>query len=241
MIENNLKKFSNPTDEQIKEAITQAFDQMENEWLLIAKATFDKGFSKPAYVSSTALVILVKDNKVYVANSGDCKAVLIRHVEGKEGKEATLQQVNLSKTFSAKKKEEQQRLKKEHPGEKDVYECLKGPNGIECYVKGGLSPTRSFGDFRLKHREFNFHNYREELGYRLPIPVYSGPYITVKPDIQVHELTANDKWIILASDGLWDHVPRKDTARLVKETLKEESLSKDLKASMPAGQKIIKT
>ena len=62
---------------------------MENEWLVIARATFDKGFSKPAYVSSTALVILVKDNKVYVANSGDCKAVLIRNVEGQERKEAT--------------------------------------------------------------------------------------------------------------------------------------------------------
>lgn len=75
------------------------------------------------------------------------------------------------------------RLKAQFPGEKDIYQCLRHPSGIACFVKGGLQPTRSFGDFRLKMREFNFHNFNEELGYRLPIPVFSGPYITAVPDI----------------------------------------------------------
>ena len=48
-------------------------------------------------------------------------------------------------------------------------------------------PTRSFGDLRLKHGEFNFHNYSPELGYRGPIPRenYSGSYISHLPDTQV--------------------------------------------------------
>ena len=58
-------------------------------------------------------------------------------------------------------------------------------------------------------REFNFHDFNEEAGFRLPIPVYSGPYITAEPDIQVHELTLNDKYIVIGSDGLWDNFSRK--------------------------------
>lgn len=92
---------------------------------------------------------------------------------------------------------------------------------MSCYVKGGLQPTRSFGDFRLKMRDYNFHKFTEELGYRLPIPVFSGPYISAKPDIQVHELTPDDKWIIMGTDGLWDNFSKKDTANLLNEQLQQ--------------------
>ena len=91
--------------------------------------------------------------------------------------------------------------------------------GQQCFVKGGLQPTRSFGDFRLKMREFNFHNYNEEKGYRLPIPIYSGPYITAIPDITVHELGPEDRYLILGTDGLWDNFSRRRTASLIDEQL----------------------
>ena len=39
---------------------------------------FEKGFPKPAYVGSCALIAVVHNNKLYVANAGDCKAVLLR-------------------------------------------------------------------------------------------------------------------------------------------------------------------
>jgi hypothetical protein len=44
-------------------------------------------------------------------------------------------------------------------------------------------PTRAFGDLRLKLSEFNFINYSPELGYRKPLPKYTGPYISHVPDI----------------------------------------------------------
>jgi len=69
-------------------------------------------------------------------------------------------------------------------------------------------------------RQFNFHNYSEQMGYRLPIPVYSGPYISPKPDIRVRELGPDDRYIILATDGLWDNFPKKQTVELVEEQLK---------------------
>ena len=36
------------------------------------------GYPKVAYVGSCALVAIVKDNKLYVANAGDSKGVLLR-------------------------------------------------------------------------------------------------------------------------------------------------------------------
>ena len=71
-------------------------------------------------------------------------------------------------------------------------------------------------------RDFNFHKFNEELGYRLPIPVFSGPYISAKPDIQVHELSPQDKFIIMGTDGLWDNVKKKDTAKIVNEQLHKD-------------------
>ncbi len=36
--------------------------------------------------------------------------------------------------------------------------------------------------------------------------IFTGPYITHKPDIKIFELNDNDKYLILASDGLWDEL-----------------------------------
>jgi hypothetical protein len=49
-------------------------------------------------------------------------------------------------------------LIKEFKGEKDVFIC-KNNDPKACYVKGGLMPSRSIGDFRLKYKEFNFHQF----------------------------------------------------------------------------------
>lgn len=77
-------------------------------------------------------------------------------------------------------------------------------------------PSRAFGDVRLKHADFNFHYYSPELGYRRPIPKenYSGPYINHLPDVQVFDLTERDAYLVLATDGLWDELNRKESARI---------------------------
>ena len=52
-------------------------------------------------MGSCALVAVVHDNKLYVANAGDCKAVLLRKKEN-----GAYESIKLSKTFSANKKYE---------------------------------------------------------------------------------------------------------------------------------------
>ena len=64
----------------------------------VAEASFNFGFPKPAYVGSCALIAIISGNKLYVANSGDCKGVLISKNEAGD-----LITKDVSKTFSANK------------------------------------------------------------------------------------------------------------------------------------------
>lgn len=75
-------------------------------------------------------------------------------------------------------------------------------------------PTRAIGDLRLKWRDFNFHEFDEKHGYRKSIPGFTGPYINSEPEIQVIELTKQDKYLVMASDGLWDELSRKTSAKV---------------------------
>lgn len=56
------------------------------------------GYPKVAYVGSCALVAIVKDNKLYVANAGDSKGVLLRRKD-----DGNFEYVKVSKTFNANK------------------------------------------------------------------------------------------------------------------------------------------
>mmetsp|Transcript_4584 Transcript_4584/g.6955 ORF Transcript_4584/g.6955 Transcript_4584/m.6955 type:complete len:241 (+) Transcript_4584:1416-2138(+) len=198
-------------------AMLEAYNRIEHEWKDIADKSFNGGFPKSAYVGACALICVVHDNKLYVANAGDSKAVLLRLNEAGDA----IERVKISKTFNANKKYEQERLRNAFPSEKDIVVCKRGGAGA-CYVKGGLMPTRALGDLRLKYPEFNFHNYPRDHGYRPPIPKanYSGSYINPVPDVQVFDLTEKDRFVVLASDGLWDEFNRKVSAEVATEIMK---------------------
>lgn len=203
-IDENLKGAK--SDKDIISAINKGFDKAEKEWYDFTKTAFEKGYPRAAYVGSCVLVAVVHNNKLYVANSGDSKGVLL-----KKKQDGSYERIKLSKTFNANKSYEQQRLKQLFPKEEDIIICKEHK---ACYVKGNLMPSRAIGDLRLKHAEFNTHSMSFDYGYRKMIPVYNGPYIEYRPDIQVFELTANDQWIVLATDGLWDEIQRKQAAVL---------------------------
>jgi len=47
--------------------------------------------------------------------------------------------------------------------------------------------------------------------------LFNGPYITHKPDIKVFDLSQDDRFLIMGSDGLWDEVTKDDIATIVSE------------------------
>lgn len=42
--------------------------------------------------------------------------------------------------------------------------------------------------------------------YRLPLQNFNGPYIKAEPEIQIHDITVDDAYLVLATDGLWDYL-----------------------------------
>ena len=118
---------------------------------------------------------------MHIANAGDCEGVLLSKNEAA----MTNLRLNAGESF------EQARLIKEFPAEPDIFVCKSA-----CYVKGRLQPTRSFGDFYLKSKEYNFTR----------IKVFTGPYITSEPLVTHFKLNDEHKNLLLASDGLWDEM-----------------------------------
>ena len=64
----------NITQQSIVNAIENSYDQVENEFLQFTREAFAKGYARAAYVGACALVSLIHDHYLYVANAGDCKA-----------------------------------------------------------------------------------------------------------------------------------------------------------------------
>jgi pyruvate dehydrogenase phosphatase len=85
-------------------------------------------------------------------------------------------------------------------------------------------PTRAFGDFYLKHKEFNNpKNLPKEMGYRT-IDKFNGPYITHRPEIKIFTLTKEDKGFLLSSDGLYDELSISQVLKLYNENKDQHPL-----------------
>ena len=99
-IDEELKKCWSKGEKEITQSIINGFKRAEDEWTKIAEVAFHNGFPKAGYAGSCALVAVVHENKVYVANAGDSKGVLLR----KKGD--GYERIKVSKTFNANKKYE---------------------------------------------------------------------------------------------------------------------------------------
>ncbi|KAJ1644518.1 [Pyruvate dehydrogenase [acetyl-transferring]]-phosphatase 1, mitochondrial [Coemansia asiatica] len=193
-------------------ALTASFMAMDKELVHDALAEFKRlrDSSKinellgPAVAGSCGLVAVVdKDaGEVVVANTGDSRALLgVRLDNGK------WKAVRLSEDHTADNKMELQRLSRDHPGETVIRHRR---------VLGGLIPTRAFGDCRYKWpldvQQALFPTLLAQ-GHKYattPQDYTTPPYVTAHPVIVRHKLSRNDKFIVVASDGLYDQMSDAD-------------------------------
>ena len=47
------------------------------------------------------------------------------------------------------------------------------------------------------------------------------PALTAQPEVTQHPLTAEDEFVVLASDGLWDKLSNEEAVGLVHDTVKQ--------------------
>lgn len=193
-------------EDLVKSAINKSFDRVENYILDLARKGYDLGFGKLARVGSCCLCSVVLDNKLYVANIGDSRGMLISTDANNSG----FKFEELNSMQNANSEEIQKELREKFPGEDDLI-CQRDKEVQSFHIKNRLQPSRSFGDLLIKHKEFNNpKNMPQELGYNPPLEKFTGPYITHVPEIRTFDLNKNNVGFLLASDGLWDEMEFKD-------------------------------
>ena len=137
----------------------------------------------------------------------------------------------LSIDQTAANPDEVKRLQSEHPGEENFV--IK--NGR---LLGQLQPLRSFGDIQYKWDKVTHSHVLTQVygGPIVPPSVYkTPPYLTAKPVVTHHHLQPHDKFLILATDGLWDMLSNEQAVGLVADFLKQQSKDKGNKAEGDAA------
>lgn len=190
------------TDKSAIDALlSKSFNEMEHEIIEVIRPSFKMGFGNVAKVGSCVLLALHRKNHLIIANCGDCRAVL-----GTSPDHATI----INRDHNCRVPLEQTLLQSKHPNESDLVVCK---SARACYVKGRLQLTRSLGDAYLKYAEFNGTPDRTR-GRFIPEP-YTPPYVSHEPEVHHITLAPEDKFVILATDGLWDELSHTDAVRIV--------------------------
>ena len=183
-------------EDKIITSLKESFYKIEATFYEQSLPQFSQGNTKVSTIGTCALISLITQHKIFIANIGDSKSKIYSLHSNK---------YSITKgndVHNARKRTEQTRLVNEYPNEPDIYVCV---HKKSCYVKGRLQPTRSLGDFHLKHKEFNTERSLYNSHHK-SINETRMPYVLSYPDIKVFDITKQDEYLVVASDGLWDNV-----------------------------------
>ncbi|WOK99028.1 putative protein phosphatase 2C 26 [Canna indica] len=213
-------------------ALARALEITELEYLEMTDRVMDCN-PELALMGSCLLVVLMRDEDVYVMNVGDSRAIVAQYIPlgnangesngsqshlkatvngtnrvGGNGENAEIEGFNrgmmelgalqLSTDHSTSIEEEVLRIRQEHP---DDNKCI-----VNDRVKGRLKVTRAFGAGYLKQPKWNnslLEMFRHEY-------IGTAPYISCTPSLCHHKLGANDHFLVLSSDGLYQYLSNEE-------------------------------
>ncbi|KAL4167299.1 hypothetical protein KRP22_012785 [Phytophthora ramorum] len=196
----------------VKSAFARCDEQLKQSLMVLPPSVrMSKGYCN---AGSCAVIALFINSVLYVANVGDCAAVL-----GKVSKETQgLKAVEVSVDHSCNNPHEA-KLVVERSHDRNAIRMSKddqatgaGIIGVKR-VAGSLAMTRAFGDFYLKCPELSSAPFKSKV-----------PYITSEPSITTVYMDGSEKYVILASDGLWDVMTPQEAVHIVDKFDPEQSL-----------------
>ncbi|KAJ1980174.1 hypothetical protein H4R34_002557 [Dimargaris verticillata] len=203
--------------QHMQAALTTGFITMDNELIQGSLQNFinhpdrPQEMLYPAVAGSCGLVASVDTalRQVSVACTGDSRVVL-GSLNPRTGEWTA---IPLSTDQTAGNPAEVKRLLTEHPNEESTV-LQRGR------ILGSLQPTRAFGDARYKWPEtIQAQIYPTQFPGRRATPKYyqTPPYVTAVPEVTHHALNQNDKFLVVASDGLYDELSSAEVVQAVAE------------------------
>lgn len=189
-------------------ALQNAFLQLDTDIASEAIEHHNGRTLSVAMSGAVACVVYVDGVDIHVANTGDCAAVL-----GSLNETGDWKATRLSNEHNSDNLTEVKRITGAHPlSERDTV--IRGER-----LLGHLAPLRAFGDFCYKWpvdvlQKFVVPYYGEHV---IPHNYLTPPYLTAEPEINYHTLTSKDRFLIIASDGLWDFMSPTQAVKLVGE------------------------
>jgi len=156
------------------------------------------------FSGSTCVTIILTKNKIITANAGDSRAVLGRCVNGE------WKSIDLSHDQKPNNPGERERILS-HGGRIEAYKDENGGDfgpprvWLKFEDVPGLAMSRSFGD-----------------------EVAASVGTISEPEIETYEISEDDKFIILASDGIWEFISSQECVNFIKDFY----VKKDLKGCL---------
>lgn len=140
----------------------------------------------------------------------------------------------LSEDHTTENRQEVERLHAAHPDEKRSVI-------MNQRLLGQLQPLRSFGDVIYKWSK-ELHRDVLEVIYGRPVvseSIYlTPPYLTAQPDVSHKLLDRDDRFIILATDGLWDTMSNDLAVEIVGKYI--DDLEKGIKVQENGATKLLR-
>ncbi|KAI3761787.1 hypothetical protein L1987_52209 [Smallanthus sonchifolius] len=201
----NIKKYTSESEEMSADIIRKAFLATEEEFLSLVESEW---LSNPemASVGSCCLVGIICNGVLYIANAGDSRAVLAREEAKSVG---ALKAVRVSEEHNASFESVREELHSLHPNDPNIVVLKRDV----WRVRGLIQISRSIGDAYLKKADFNrsplLPKFRQSVSF-------SEPILKAEPAIRVQKLTPEDRFLIFASDGLWEHLSDQEAVDVVK-------------------------
>ncbi|OXB84038.1 UNVERIFIED_CONTAM: hypothetical protein H355_015549 [Colinus virginianus] len=212
----------------LEEAMISAFKRLDSDISLEVQAPQESEVVRNtalqvAFSGATACVAHIDGVHLHVANAGDCRAILGVHEE-----DGTWSALPLTRDHNAYDESEIRRLRREHPRseEKTLF--------VNDRLLGILMPSRAFGDVQLKWSKELQHSVIENscdvealnIYQYVPPNYHTPPYLTAEPEVTYHKLRGKDKFLVIASDGLWEMLSNEKVVKLVAGHLTELHVQK---------------
>ena len=199
---------------------TEVKEQLDKSFSRVTDGLFKSSGINLRFSGSTCVSVLIVGNKVFCANVGDSRAVLARKKESSGGQNSfKMVGIPLNRDHKADEPDEQQRILSSG-GRVAAYRDMNGnplgPARVWHLHEDipGLAMSRSFGDQAAA-----------EVG------------VNAIPEITEMNLVEADKFMILASDGVWEFISNDQAVNIVMPHYNNNSAEKAAEALIREAMK----